>query len=323
MSTRQEPVQIGAPPGRLSDWTITPLHFNGFAGLPTTKGVGVKSPKFSCFGHQWFVKLYPGGRNDSNDGRVAMKLENRTEASIEVEYKYMIKHPNGEGDISRASGKLMKFSPTGTHRAGEVGPARLSDNFSLRSTLLNYLVDGTLIIEVHMRTNKPGQRTATFVPGNPAFQNMLKDFENEKTADVKFEVGGAVENATGRRKRAKTSTSTFHAHHYALRLNAPALADMCNLGDVLAPTAINNIQPATFKDMLYYCYGGKISEENLRQNAKEIIEAADRFGVVNLKLEAEACYVDTVELTLDNIIGVVTYADSKNLALLKDDAWTF
>jgi len=152
---------------------------------------------------------------------------------------------------------------------------------------------------------------------------MLKDFDNEETADVKFEVGGAVESATGRRKRAKTPTSTFHAHHIFLRLNAPALADMCNPGDVSAPTAINNIQPATFKDMLYYCYGGKISEENLRQNAKEIIEAADRFGVVNLKLEAEACYVDTVELTLDNIIGVVSYADSKNLALLKERCMDF
>ncbi|EJK55409.1 hypothetical protein THAOC_24863 [Thalassiosira oceanica] len=175
-----------------------------------------------------------------------------------------------------------------------------------------------------MRTNKPGQQPAApFVPGNPTLQNMLKDFGNEKTADVKFEVGGAVESATGRRKRAKTFTTTFHAHHYALRLNAPALADMCNPGDVSAPTAINNIQPATFKDMLYYCYGGKISEDNLRQNAKEIIEAADRFGAVNLKLEAEACYVDTVELSLDNIIGVVTYADSKNLALLKERCMDF
>ncbi|EJK67977.1 hypothetical protein THAOC_10902 [Thalassiosira oceanica] len=175
-----------------------------------------------------------------------------------------------------------------------------------------------------MRTNKPGQPPAApFVPGNPTLQNMLKDFGNEETADVKFEVGGAVESAKGRRKRAKTPTSTFHAHHYALRLNAPALADMCSPGDVSAPTAINNIQPETFKDMLYYCYGGKISEEHLQQNAKEIIEAADRFGVVNLKLEAEACYVDTMELTLDNIIGVVTYADSKNLALLKERCMDF
>ncbi|EJK47082.1 hypothetical protein THAOC_34224 [Thalassiosira oceanica] len=326
MSTRQEPVLIGAPPGRLSDWTITPLHFIGFTGLPTTKGAGVHSSKFSFYGHQWIVKLYPGGAAGSNDGYVALTLVNRTEAEIEVEFKFIIKHPNGEGDISKASDKLFKFSPRGSDVDGDVGPAQWYENFYPRSLLLNCLVDGTLIIEVHMRTNKPGQQPAApFVPGYPTLQNMLKDFGNEETADVdvKFEVGGAVESATGRPKQDQTSTSTFHAHHYALRLNAPALADMCNPGDVSAPTAINNIQPATFKDMLYYCYGGKISEDNLRQNAKEIIEAADRFGVVNLKLEAEACYVDTVELTLDNIIGVVTYADSKNLALLKERCMDF
>jgi len=321
MSTRLlEPVEVGAPPGRLSGWVIAPVRFNGFAGLPTTRNECVDSPTFSCFGHQWLVRIFPGGDRESPDGYVALYLYNRTAEAIDIQCKYIIKHPNGSGpDGSKGTGKLRKFAPTGSVSDGCGYP-----NFALKSTLLNYLVDGTLIIEVHMRTNKPGQQPAApFVPGNPTLQNMLKDFGNEKTADVKFEVGGAVESATGRRKRAKTFTTTFHAHHYALRLNAPALADMCNPGDVSAPTAINNIQPATFKDMLYYCYGGKISEENLRQNAKEIIEAADRFGVVNLKLEAEACYVDTVELSLDNIIGVVTYADSKNLALLKERCMDF
>ena len=106
-------------------------------------------------------------------------------------------------------------------------------------------------------------------------------------------------------------------------MNAPALADMCRPGDASAPTTINNVQPEIFKHLLYYCYGGKISKEDLRSNAKDIIEAADRFGIINLKLEAEACYVDTVELTLDNILEVVTYADSKNLALLKEHCMEF
>jgi len=157
MSTRHEPLQIGAPPGRLSDWAIMPLHYNGFTGLPTTKGAGVHSPKFSFFGHQWVVKLYPGGKNDSNDGYVSLKLSNRTEAAIEVQFKFIIKHPNGLGDILEATSKLLKFSPpSSSDAANDYWPSLLCKNFSLRSTLLNYLVDGTLIVEVHMRANKPG-----------------------------------------------------------------------------------------------------------------------------------------------------------------------
>ena len=206
----------------------------------------------------------------------------------------------------------MKF-PT----AGTAGDRVFGGVGSTRPTLLNYLVDGTLILEVHMRTNKPGQQSASLVPENPFLRNAMVDLGDEETADVKIEVGGAVQNGAGRRKRGKTST-TFHAHHLVLRRNAPALADMCQPGNSSAPITINNVRPEIVKHLLFYCYGGKVDKEDLRSNAKDIIEAADRFDVVNLKLEAEACYVDTVELTLDNIIEIVTYADSKNLALLKE-----
>ncbi|EJK77741.1 hypothetical protein THAOC_00407 [Thalassiosira oceanica] len=317
-------MQIGAPPRRLSDWVIAPMHFNGFAGLPTTKGECVKSPEFSCFGHRWRLLIYPGGDNDSNNGRVAQRLLNETEKCIYVEFKFIIKHPNGSGlDFCRGDdGEISKFTPKSSEAVGVAGPCHGFDNFALRSTLLDYLVDGTLIVEVHMRTNKPGHQSSPFVPENPTFQNMLKDFCNEETADVKFEVGGTVESAKGRRKRAKTPTNTFHAHHFALRWNAPALADMCKPGNV-SPTTISNVRPEIFKHLLYYCYGGKIDKDDLQSDAKDIIEAADRFGIVSLKLEAEACYVDNVELTLDNFIEIVTYADSKNLALLKEHCMDF
>ena len=322
MSTRLETVQVGAPPGRLSDWVIAPVQFNGFEGLTTVKEEFIAAPKFSCFGHQWQLVIFPGGDDDSSAGYVALRLQNCTEEAIGVDYKFIIKHPNGEEDISEGcDGKIRKFSPTRSTPVGDVGPAKGYSDFELRSMLLNYLVDGALIVEVHIRTNKHGQQSAPFVPENPSVQNTLKEFGNEETADVKFEVGGTVESAKGRRKRAKTSRTTFHVHHIFLRMNAPALADMCKPGDD-SPTTIN-VEPEIFKHLLYYCYGGKITEEDLQTNAKNIIEAADRFGVINLKLEAEACYADTLELTLDNIIEVVTYADSKNLALLKEHCMDF
>ena len=70
--------------------------------------------------------------------------------------------------------------------------------------------------------------------------------------------------------------------------------------------------------MLYYIYGGRLSDEELNENAKEIIDAADRYGVVSLKLEAEACYVKSTTITVENMIDNLLYADSKNCALLKE-----
>ena len=70
--------------------------------------------------------------------------------------------------------------------------------------------------------------------------------------------------------------------------------------------------------MLYYAYGGKLSDEDLKNNAKDIINACDKYGVVHLKLEAETAYVKSTTITIDNMMDNLLYADSKNLALLKE-----
>ena len=81
---------------------------------------------------------------------------------------------------------------------------------------------------------------------------------------------------------------------------------------------ITDVKTEIFYNILYYAYGGKLPEDELKKNAKDIINACDKYGVVNLKLEAEAVYVKSIELTMDNIIDNLLYADSKNLALLKE-----
>ena len=70
--------------------------------------------------------------------------------------------------------------------------------------------------------------------------------------------------------------------------------------------------------MLYNAYGGKLPDEDLKANAKDIIDACDKYGVVHLKLKAEATYVESNEITIDNMMDNLLYADSKNLALLKE-----
>ena len=82
--------------------------------------------------------------------------------------------------------------------------------------------------------------------------------------------------------------------------------------------SITDITPKVFKHMIYYAYGGKLSEDELKNNEKDIINACDKYGVVNLKLEAEASYVESTEISMDNMMDNLLYADSKNLALLKE-----
>jgi hypothetical protein len=70
-------------------------------------------------------------------------------------------------------------------------------------------------------------------------------------------------------------------------------------------------------------YGGSVPEDELRANAKDIIDAADRYSIVNLKLEAEAAYVKANDITMDNAMDNLLYADAKNCALLKESVMNF
>ena len=61
----------------------------------------------------------------------------------------------------------------------------------------------------------------------------------------------------------------------------------------------------------------------MKSHAKELIDAANFYGVVSLKLEAEATYVQSTTITMDNVVDCLLYADAKNCALLKEAAMDF
>lgn len=63
--------------------------------------------------------------------------------------------------------------------------------------------------------------------------------------------------------------------------------------------------------------------QDLEANARPLINAADKYGIVNLKLEAEASYVKSTGSTVENIIDNILYAESKNCALLKEAGMDF
>ena len=61
----------------------------------------------------------------------------------------------------------------------------------------------------------------------------------------------------------------------------------------------------------------------MKESAKDIIDLSDKYGVVGLKLEAEAALVTSTPVTMDNAMDNLLYAESKNLPLLKEVALDF
>ena len=317
-------VDVGTPSSNFEeDWTTTNVRFHGFADLSTTRGEEVESPEFACFGHNWELVIYPGGDDGSDDGYVAVYLCNMSNPAIKIHWCYSIRDADGKEVVFR---KPLTDKFAGESDDGDDATNSLGDSdFAKRSKLIKALVKGALIIEVRMRLIEASKLSSQFIPTNPLSKNILNKFNDEESADIIFEVGSGSKQGKGTRKKAKTTTTTFHAHRLILQDGASTLTEMCKPagGGSVATVSITDVKPDVFRHMLYYLYGGKLTDEDLQSNAKDIINACDKYGVVSLKLEAEACYVKSTTITVENMMDNLLYADSKNLALLKEAVMDF
>ena len=290
------------------------IHFHDFANLSTTRGHRIASPEFTCNGHQWELRVYPGGDSDTAEGQVSVYLCHLSDRKITVSYDINVIDKFGKQTTAT---NMVSDDFTANQWWGW-------KDFMSRSKILdeskNILDDnGTLTFVVHMQE----EPTPMFVPKNPLVKMVKEKFNDEATADVCFEVGSADEKK-GKRKKTKSSVS-FYAHRLILEMCAPMLAALCESNDSggVVTALVNDIKPEIFQHLLSYVYGGTISEKQLKTHAKDIIDAADKYSIVNLKLEAEAVYVKSTKITFDNAMDDLLYADSRNLALLKEAVVNF
>ena len=155
-----------------------------------------------------------------------------------------------------------------------------------------------------------------FIPQNAFAQNIIQSFNDESTADLVFEVKRQSESRT---------TVVFYAHKQILQLSAKGstLASLIHDCDKSTPVPIEGVDPQAFRQMLYYIYGGNIAGAEWKDLAKDLIDVADRYGIKNLKIEAEAWYEKHLKITVDNVVDTLLYADQKNCFLLKEAAMNF
>ena len=300
--------------------TLFGITFDKYVDLPSEKGQAVYSSEFSCFGSQWKVIIYPGGEPSSLDGMVGLYLYRSSEGKkLAVKYSLAVGVTDGSDRISRQGRDI--YDGCGSHSWGW-------DDFCSRRDIIGnhdgddglydrgegYLVKGALSVHVGIQLDQ-------FIPKNPASSITLKLFDDENSADVVFEINeqqkqSETENA---RKRAKTSAAKlYHAHRFILQHHSQELSALCATSDGTNPIIINDVKPEVFRYVLYYVYGGEITEDDFVGHERDIINAADKYGVTNLKLEAEVWYVNNTDITIDNMIDTLLYAHAMNCALLKE-----
>ena len=289
---------------------------SNFKDLPTTRDHYVETPGFSCNGHQWYLKIFPGAGEDDQAGEryASIVLFHGSEGSITACYRVV---------IIDTAGKNNNMSAQATDSFEGKGHGR-GVNYLKRSDILEMLdSDGTLTVDVSMKE----EPSDVFVPKNPLNKLIQRMFLNEDTADVCFEVSNAEAKIGEKRKKAEAS-ELFHAHSHSqiLKTCAPMLANLFDLDasdGKIAVATIDGVKPDIFRHILYYVYGGSVPEEELKTHTKDIIDAANMYSIINLKLEAETVYVNATNITMDNAMDNLLYADAMNCALLKEAVMNF
>ena len=175
MSTNK--VIVGTPSLCLDGWTRTEICFHGFADLTTTRDEEVESPLFSCFGHQWKADLFPGGDEGSDDGFISIYLCNMSNKPIKIQYGYSIKDADGKEVVHRT--KTNKFGGA-DYGEGDVGNCWGTQNFCSRSTIMDALIEGTLIFEFRLKLSEASTLSSQFIPKNPLNKNILNKFNDDQ-----------------------------------------------------------------------------------------------------------------------------------------------
>ena len=139
---------------------------------------------------------------------------------------------------------------------------------------------------------------------------MLQVSLNNDHANVAFKTGGEI----------------LPAHKIILKCQAPDHAELCETFDATNPMPVDDVEPDIFRFMLSAVYGKKVDEEEWKtqsSNLRSILKAAGKYGFSNIKSEAEAWYMKTLNVKLDNVIDELLYADANNLFDVKKAVMEF
>ena len=274
------------------------LHFkfDNFADLPSDRDDETESDvQTDCNGHKWFLALYPGGQTINKEpGRVGLYLHSQNDASLHTKYIVSIKDSYG------VTVKEFKQERNFLHEEDwGWGENQFIERSKILNTANNILRDGALYTDVAIQV-KDG-KDDLFQPPNDHCKNMLNLLTSQEKADTSFNVGQQV----------------FLVHSLIINANAPLLANHSN-GDTI------DTSPEVFQLILEHIYAGRLPEDrDILKHGKELINVADRYELIQLKMTVESVLVRERVMTIKNVADYILFADAKSCALLKEYAICF
>lgn len=181
----------------------------------------------------------------------------------------------------------------------------------------NILKDGALCIDVTVQMKDTRQQL--FPVQNRLSSKMLKLLKSGEKSDASFIVGD----------------ETFNVHSQVLFANAPILYDFLDQ-QRNSSVVIRDIRAEVFHDVLHHVYTGYFPEvvvdvdsvnvsmdSKIVKYGKELISAANRFELIDMKVAVENVLVAERILNRKNVSDFILFADAQSCPLLKEYATSY
>lgn len=298
-------VSCGSPK-ELSEIQTIQARIHDFTNLPQKRGEAFKTSILKAHGYEWVIRIYPCGHRLSSESfdQIGVFIQ-----CVNVREKQI---PSVTAKFAVQFGSKVSFSFGGFTTFTYGHAVRGFPNTAPRGRVLKDCLedDGSLIVDINLQVYAESKKSSTWYP--KSVQNNSKVLkrllENSKHSDVCF----AIVNDDG-------ETTKFHGHKNILSYGCPMLYDLiANTSSKMDAIEIQNITGPIFKLLLKHIYTGLYPEMNDATTAKDCLLAADRFGLIHLKLWIESEITAKFVTTPNVVADWLCLADGHSCPLLKE-----
>jgi hypothetical protein len=115
----------------------------------------------------------------------------------------------------------------------------------------------------------------------------------------------------------------FPTHSPIMYANAPLLSEICDQ-ESCSTVVIYGIAPNVFQHVLEHIYAGVVSQvEFTLDYGKELIDAANRYELVKMKMAVENILVNECIIDAENVSEYILFSDAQSCPLLKEYAISY
>jgi len=316
-------VEVGRPPKRLlQKKERMTFKIHDFSQGPHKRGESCITPLVQAHGYNWKLQVYPRGDSRSNE----------TSEYVSCFLHYFISPNDRQPPAARVEYHCGSYKTKTQVCAFSVDKGKCSTSWGLENFIRRDLIlrdclddDGALSIDIDIQI-AVDPKAVWYPPLMRPEPTLMKLYHSaEETGDATFRL-------TTISKSSRSTPASF-CHHYKahkmiLSLRAKILYELvCEETTSLendhecdaAVVDLPEIDRDTFEAMLEHIYTVKQPVIRDEEAAKNLLVAADRFCLADLKLYVESVLVDRFS-TVRNAASMLLFADSHSCALLKETA---